>query len=60
LIDGLRVVRGHAKDLTVPDADSVEFRFLARRLAYGEDVFRLREDLTRHAERVLEIARRVL
>ncbi|HVV98867.1 MAG TPA: glutamine synthetase adenylyltransferase, partial [Planctomycetaceae bacterium] len=60
LIDGLRVVRGHAKDLTVPPADSVEFRFLARRLTYGEDVLRLRDDLSRHAERVLEIARRVL
>ena len=32
LIDGLRMVRGHAKDLTVPAPDSEEFEFLARRL----------------------------
>jgi glutamate-ammonia-ligase adenylyltransferase len=34
LIDGLRVVRGNAKDLTIPPPDSREFAFLARRLKY--------------------------
>jgi glutamate-ammonia-ligase adenylyltransferase len=34
LIDGLRVVRGNAKDLTIPAPDSREFAFLARRLKY--------------------------
>ena len=32
LIDSLRVVRGDARDLTVPDRDTAEFMFLARRL----------------------------
>lgn len=34
LIDALRVVRGHAKDLTIPAAESREFAYLARRLQY--------------------------
>jgi glutamate-ammonia-ligase adenylyltransferase len=34
LIDALRVVRGHAKDLTRPDQDSREFAYLARRLQF--------------------------
>jgi glutamate-ammonia-ligase adenylyltransferase len=34
LIDALRAVRGHARDLTLPDADSREFEYLARRLQY--------------------------
>ena len=32
LVDGLRVVRGNAKDLTVPAADGREFEMLAHRL----------------------------
>jgi glutamate-ammonia-ligase adenylyltransferase len=34
LIDGLRVVRGNAKDLTIPPPDAREFAFLTRRLKY--------------------------
>jgi glutamate-ammonia-ligase adenylyltransferase len=34
LIDALRVVRGHAKDLTIPPASSREFAYLAHRLHY--------------------------
>ncbi|MBA2487170.1 MAG: hypothetical protein H0V35_13960, partial [Nitrospira sp.] len=34
LIDGLRMVRGNAKDLVLPPADSDEFIFLARRVGY--------------------------
>jgi glutamate-ammonia-ligase adenylyltransferase len=34
LIDALRVVRGHAKDLTIPAIESREFAYLARRLQY--------------------------
>jgi glutamate-ammonia-ligase adenylyltransferase len=34
LIDALRVVRGNAKDLTVPPEDSREFSYLAQRLKY--------------------------
>ncbi|MGC9521399.1 MAG: glutamine synthetase adenylyltransferase [Anaerolineae bacterium] len=60
LIDGLRMVRGNAKDLTVPDVDSEAFAFLARRLRYGNDVQRLREDLTLHTTAVLDLNRRLL
>ncbi|MFQ6029894.1 MAG: ACT domain-containing protein [Dehalococcoidia bacterium] len=35
LIDALRVVRGDAKDLTIPFADSMEFVYLARRLDFA-------------------------
>lgn len=35
LIDALRVVRGHAKDLTIPHAHSREFAYLAHRLRYS-------------------------
>ncbi len=34
LIDGLRMVRGHAKDLVLPETYSDDFVFLARRLGY--------------------------
>ncbi|MGE0227667.1 MAG: ACT domain-containing protein [Dehalococcoidia bacterium] len=34
LIDGLRVVRGNAKDLTIPPRDSQAFAYLARRLHF--------------------------
>lgn len=47
LIDALRMVRGHARDLTVPPADSEEFQFLARRLNYGNDTRRLADEIER-------------
>ncbi|MFN8639116.1 MAG: hypothetical protein U0360_06580 [Dehalococcoidia bacterium] len=34
LIDGLRVVRGNAKDLAIPPVDSRAFAYLARRMHY--------------------------
>ena len=34
LIDVSRVVRGHAKDLTIPDPDSQEFGYWTRRSQY--------------------------
>jgi glutamate-ammonia-ligase adenylyltransferase len=37
LIDGLRMVRGNAKDLVLPPPDSDEFVFLARRVGYTTD-----------------------
>ncbi len=37
LIDGLRMVRGDARDLTVPQQNSEEFAFLARRLGFGSE-----------------------
>jgi [glutamine synthetase] adenylyltransferase / [glutamine synthetase]-adenylyl-L-tyrosine phosphorylase len=36
LIDALRIVRGDASDLTLPEEDSDEFKSLARRLGYRE------------------------
>ena len=36
LIDGLRIVRGDATDLVLPDESAEEFKFLARRLGYHE------------------------
>lgn len=57
LIDALRMVRGHAKDLTVPPAESEEFEFLARRLGYAGETARLSEDIERHTRTVLELDR---
>jgi glutamate-ammonia-ligase adenylyltransferase len=60
LIDSLRVVRGHARDVTVPPYESDEFAFLARRLRYGDDTARLRNDLLRYQTEVQEINQRLL
>jgi glutamate-ammonia-ligase adenylyltransferase len=60
LIDGLRMVHGNAKDLTVPPYDSEAFAFLARRLRYGDDTGRLREELTRYISDVQELGGRLL
>jgi glutamate-ammonia-ligase adenylyltransferase len=46
LIDALRVVRGNARDLTIPHADSKAFAYLARRLELEPEA--LREAITRH------------
>jgi glutamate-ammonia-ligase adenylyltransferase len=60
LIDSMRVVRGNAKDVNVPAYDSEEFAFLARRLRYGDDLLRLRDDLVRYQTDVQEINARLL
>lgn len=57
LIDALRVVRGNARDLTVPLPDSEEFGFLARRLGYGGDLPRLKTDLEKWTQTVVELGR---
>ncbi|MFQ5580130.1 MAG: hypothetical protein ACE5FZ_05910 [Nitrospiria bacterium] len=36
LIDALRIVRGNAKDLLLPETRSEEFTFLGRRMGYGQ------------------------
>ncbi len=51
LIDGLRMVRGNARDLTVPTLDSDAIAFLARRMRYSGDAGRLMEDLNDHTPR---------
>ncbi|TAJ07796.1 MAG: hypothetical protein EPO61_11750 [Nitrospirae bacterium] len=53
LIDGLRMVRGHAKDLVLPPSDSDEFIFLARRVGYTTDDWQagarhLQTDIAQH------------
>ncbi len=58
LIDALRMVRGNARDLTVPDAQGEEFEFLARRLGYGGDVVQLRYDMEWQQQMVLALIRR--
>jgi glutamate-ammonia-ligase adenylyltransferase len=60
LIDGLRMVRGNARDLTVPSPDSEAFAYLARRLRYGSNVAQLRDDLEYYATSVQEQSRRLL
>jgi glutamate-ammonia-ligase adenylyltransferase len=60
LMDALRVVRGNAKDLTVPSPNSEEFAFLARRLRYGSDLGRLQQDLALHTAHVQELSARLL
>lgn len=60
LIDSLRVVRGNAKDITVPPYESEEFAFLARRLRYENNIDRLRDDLLRYQTDVQEINSRLL
>jgi len=55
LIDGLRIVRGHAKDLVLPSERSEEFVFLARRLGYQTEDWRegashLSAEIHRHME----------
>ena len=57
LIDALRMVRGHARDLTVPQPGSEEFEFLARRLGYGNDTARLERNLHRSTECIQELTR---
>ena len=60
LIDSLRVVRGNAKDVTIPPFGTEEFIFLARRLRYEMDVEHLRDDLTRYVADAQEINARLL
>ena len=60
LIDSMRVVRGNAKDVNVPSFGTEEFAFLARRLRYGNDLARLRDDLIRYQIDVQEINARLL
>lgn len=60
LIDALRMVRGNAKDLTVPPRGSEELAFLARRLGYDAQGARLQDDIARHTARVQELSELLL
>lgn len=53
LIDALRIVRGHARDLVLPSPGSEEFTFLARRMGYQSPPWRtaatrLQKDIEQH------------
>jgi glutamate-ammonia-ligase adenylyltransferase len=56
VIDGLRMVRGDARDLAVPSRETEEFEFLARRLGYKDDVSKFERDLERNTRYVLELS----
>ena len=63
LIDGLRMVRGNAKDLVLPPVDSEEFIFLARRVGYTTDDWQagarqLQKDIEEHMGRTKEFFER--
>lgn len=60
LIDALRMVRGHAKDLTIPPNDTADFTFLALRLGYASDHSRLGEDVVFWMRTVQELQKRLL
>lgn len=60
LIDSLRVVRGNAKDVTMPREGTEEFAFLARRMTFGETPARLHSELMRYTEDVRELNARLL
>ena len=56
LINALRILRGHARDLEIPERKSDGFLFLARRMGYppgGES--RLAEDLAHHRAEVIRL-----
>lgn len=57
LIDALRIVRGDAHDLTVPEPGSEEFEFLARRLGYETRLSELAVDIEARAADVTELTR---
>ncbi|MEL6824383.1 MAG: glutamine synthetase adenylyltransferase, partial [Calditrichota bacterium] len=58
LIDALRMVRGNAKDLTVPPADTKAFTFLARRMNISEAL--LQAELQQHTVWLREAVGRLL
>ena len=60
LIDALRMVRGNARDLTVPVSGSADLKFLARRLGFDDDTQKLLNDLDRHFLWTQGLSERVL
>lgn len=59
-IDSLRVVRGNSRDVAIPAENGEEFSFLARRMRYGEDTERLRQELINHTATVRELNRKLM
>jgi len=59
-IDSLRMVRGNARDVTLPLDGTEEYEFLAQRMRYGEDPQKLRKEVQRYSEDVRELNHRLL
>jgi glutamate-ammonia-ligase adenylyltransferase len=59
LIESLRIVRGNAKDLTVPNPDSEQFYFLARRLEYRENTDALQNDIFKYTTLVSKLSQKI-
>jgi glutamate-ammonia-ligase adenylyltransferase len=59
LIDSLRVVRGNAKDVNIPQEDTEEYAYLARRLQFGANFSQLRIELNNHTQNVQRINTRL-
>ena len=55
LIDALRMVRGHARDLEIPQAETEEFEFLARRLGYGSDTSHLAREVDEACQTIQDL-----
>jgi glutamate-ammonia-ligase adenylyltransferase len=60
LIDSLRVVRGNAKDVTMPLENTEEMAFLARRMNYADAPLHFYNELMRYTEDVREMNNRLL
>lgn len=60
LIESLRMVRGHAKELTVPKPDSKEYSFLAKSMDYSDDISRLQAELSEHTTKIIDLNKRLL
>jgi glutamate-ammonia-ligase adenylyltransferase len=60
VIEALRMVRGNAKDLTIPQEESSEFLFLARRLGFRKNPHLLYEQLYHHTQVVQQLSHELL
>ncbi|MBI3306501.1 MAG: hypothetical protein HYZ84_01660 [Candidatus Omnitrophica bacterium] len=58
LINALRIVRGNAKDLTVPREETEEFAMLARRIGYAGDDETVRRKFKLACDRYMTIVRK--
>lgn len=59
VIDALRMVRGDARDLTLPATESAEFRSLAMRLGYGPEAARFKAEMDTTTSSVLAVSRSI-
>ncbi len=60
LVNALRVVRGNARDLTVPPVDSMDFAFLARRLGFARDIQAMQSQLSQSMANATMLVSRLL